>query len=118
MATKPLRDAGFVVKRELARRSPTAKAAKSWRLRSKRNRNAVTIVSFDLGVIMTNRNANHPLWAPLGSERYEHGRRVKTNDKHPERTGFVGKAFDATVNQAVEIFADEQTELVMKKYGL
>jgi hypothetical protein len=106
---RALRDAGFILKRALQAASPTAKARKSWSLRTKRT--YVEIKSSDVGVIAVNSDWRHPLFGDKEGQWYQ------TNQRHPDRTGFVGRAVDASASDAAERYADEQIRVTLEKYG-
>jgi hypothetical protein len=112
---KPIHDAGLVVKRALVKASPSRKAGRSWSMRSASR--SVRITSRDLGVIFTDRNSDHPLFARIGTERYEKGPRYHTNVHHPERTGWIDRTLQAAMPDAVDDYAREQTDIILRRYG-
>jgi hypothetical protein len=109
-----LRQAGQTLKKALGDASPTTKSRRSWHMRTRSY--YVTLQSQDVGTIMTDRNAKHPLWAKYGSKRYTEGRRVPTNDKHPERTHFIGKTTDAVTDKVANEYADLRVNSLVRQY--
>ena len=59
---------------------------------------------------MTDRNSHHPLFGNRDKMFY-------TNQNHPERTGFINRATDAATDEAADTYANEQTGLILQRYG-
>ena len=104
--SRALREALQPVLRAIKAAAPTAHSASTFRVEGYRD--GWQIVSRSMGTTMTELNKRHPVW---GGWRWDHW--VNQNKNHPERTRFIEKATDRTIDQMVKDAADEYVSLLV-----